>query len=500
MDPWGHPYVYVAARHASERLRPDCPTARTASPAAAAKTLTSATGEARWNSGSRHLKAGAASSPACSRRGRRGRRAPPARAAGPADHLARAHPAAASAAAHAATAAGDLQPGTGVAARCRSVAGRGDRGAGREEGTSGSHSVLERVLGRLYEGQTLGAALAEHPQSFPPLYVATVRASERTGALREALTRYIAYQQQVDVLRKTLVNASIYPAVLLGAGLLVTLFLHGLRRAALQLHLRGPRGGSAVRLAPADAVGPVARCACGLMVVLLLGALGGAAYGLTRPAARERMGAWVARIPAIGRQLHIYQLARLYRTVGMLLRGGMPAVTALNMSAGLLRASARSAFAAATQAVREGRSLARCDGVAMASPRRWRRACCGSGERSGNMGEMMERIAAVLRRGAGALGRGRHPPDRAAADDGDRPHHRRHRRAHVLPDLRAGREHPLSAAPQNLTALALLAAEKRADGRASAGGGGHCPRHGAGRRQRGICLRAARARVGLSRR
>src|SRR5580765_7967459 len=43
-------------------------------------------------------------------------------------------------------------------------------------GTSGSHSVLDRVLGRLYEGQTLGAALAEHPQSFPPLYVASVRA------------------------------------------------------------------------------------------------------------------------------------------------------------------------------------------------------------------------------------------------------------------------------------------------------------------------------------
>ena len=30
-------------------------------------------------------------------------------------------------------------------------------------GTFGSHSVLDRVLGRLYEGQTLGAALAEHP-------------------------------------------------------------------------------------------------------------------------------------------------------------------------------------------------------------------------------------------------------------------------------------------------------------------------------------------------
>src|ERR1700688_2144614 len=86
---------------------------------------------------------------------------------------------------------------------------------------------LEQILGRLYEGQTLGAALAEHPTTFPYLYVATVRASERTGSLREALTRFITYQQQVDALRKTLVNASIYPAVLLAAGVLGMLFLMG---------------------------------------------------------------------------------------------------------------------------------------------------------------------------------------------------------------------------------------------------------------------------------
>src|SRR5580704_6229013 len=86
---------------------------------------------------------------------------------------------------------------------------------------------LEQILARLYEGQTLGAALAEHPSTFPYLYVATVRASERTGSLREALTRFITYQQQIDALRKTLINASIYPAVLLGAGILVTLFLMG---------------------------------------------------------------------------------------------------------------------------------------------------------------------------------------------------------------------------------------------------------------------------------
>ena len=96
-----------------------------------------------------------------------------------------------------------------------------------KETVPGTRRALELVRARLFEGRTLSAALEELPRSFPPLYIATVRASERTGAIREALTRFIAYQQQIDLLRKKLVSASIYPAVLCGAGLLVTIFLLG---------------------------------------------------------------------------------------------------------------------------------------------------------------------------------------------------------------------------------------------------------------------------------
>ena len=59
------------------------------------------------------------------------------------------------------------------------------------------------------------------------LYVATIRAAERTSDLDRALARYIAYQQQIDTLRGKLVSASIYPVLLLGVGGLVVLFLLG---------------------------------------------------------------------------------------------------------------------------------------------------------------------------------------------------------------------------------------------------------------------------------
>jgi general secretion pathway protein F len=60
---------------------------------------------------------------------------------------------------------------------------------------------------------------------FSPLYVATVRAAEKTSDLAPALSRYVAYQTQLEAIRKRAVNAAIYPMILIAAGALVSLFL-----------------------------------------------------------------------------------------------------------------------------------------------------------------------------------------------------------------------------------------------------------------------------------
>ena len=262
----------------------------------------------------------------------------------------------------------------------------------QKESNTGTQRILEQILQRLYEGQTLATAIAEHPASFPELYIAAVRASEKSGALREALTRYIAYQQQADALRKTLVNACIYPAVLLVAGLLVSFFLLGYvvpRFSSIYEDV-----GTDLPLASRLLLqwGQLLDEHAAVVVVALVAALAAAGYALSRPATRAAAGAWIARIPAVGRQLHVYQLARLYRTTGMLIRGGIPAVSALRMSAGVVRPSSRAAYASATRAVTEGQSIAEAmerHGLTTAVAARMLRV----GERSGNMGEMMERIA-----------------------------------------------------------------------------------------------------------
>ena len=75
------------------------------------------------------------------------------------------------------------------------------------------------------------------------------------------------------------------------------------------------------------------------------------------------------------------------------MRGGLPVVTAFDMTGGLLAEAARPRLATAARAVREGRSLTDAlttHGLTTPVAERMLRV----GERSGNMGEMMERIAA----------------------------------------------------------------------------------------------------------
>src|SRR5581483_6365672 len=96
-----------------------------------------------------------------------------------------------------------------------------------KESHGSTRQVLEHVSERLNQGRTLSQAMHELPHAFPPLYVSTVRATERTGDLPDALKRYVAYESQLDLVRKKVVSASIYPVLLIAVGTLVLLFLVG---------------------------------------------------------------------------------------------------------------------------------------------------------------------------------------------------------------------------------------------------------------------------------
>lgn len=253
-------------------------------------------------------------------------------------------------------------------------------------------AVLDGIVSALREGRTFSATLEDTPQAFPPLYVATVRASERTSGLGEALGRYIAYATQLETLRGRLVSAAIYPALLVAVSGLVILFLMGYVVPRFS-HIYEDMGGdlpflSRLLLQWGLVVEKYWPLLLGVAAALVMGAV----HGGGRRLAQRFLGVmW--RIPAVGERMRVFQLARMYRTLGMLLRGGIAIVPALDMVVGLLSAALQARLAGATQTIREGNAISHAfeaSGLTTAVALRMLRV----GERAGNMGEMMERIAA----------------------------------------------------------------------------------------------------------
>lgn len=262
-----------------------------------------------------------------------------------------------------------------------------------KERSAESRALLGRVAETLREGRSLSAALEQFPLAFPALYIATVRAAERSGDLAPSLARYIAYATQLEAIRKRVVNASIYPLLLIAVGGLVGLFLllYVVPRFG---HIYAERGTdlplfSRLLLAWGRALDQHA-----VLVLAVIAALvAGGVYAVRSLRLRAALADALWRLPAVGERLKVYQLARFYRTIGMLVRGGMPLVAALEMGADLLHPLLRERLRAAHRAISEGGKLSQSmDHNGLTTPVALRMLAVG--EQSGNIGEMLEQIAA----------------------------------------------------------------------------------------------------------
>lgn len=258
-----------------------------------------------------------------------------------------------------------------------------------------NRNLLESLRTSLYQGKSLSDAMQAFPAVFSDFYVATIRASERTGGMGEALERYVRYQEQADVIKKRIISASVYPALLIVVGGLVGLFLMFYvvpRFSTVYEEMRGDVPFfSRILLAWGQFVGAHAMLVLGGIAVLA----GIAAYWFSLRSSRIWLMQSIQRIPAIGERVRLYQLSRLYRTLGMLLRGGIPVVTAIDMAKGLLGAEMQSRLSVAARDIREGVFLSQAmDRHQLGTPVSSR--LLRVGERTGQMGEMMERTAEFL--------------------------------------------------------------------------------------------------------
>ena len=261
-----------------------------------------------------------------------------------------------------------------------------------QEDDVATRKVFESINRLLYEGKSFSQALASFPETFPELFVALIQSSERTGDVGNALSRYVAYRSRIDIVRQKIVSASVYPALLFTVGGGVLLFLLGyvvprfsvvfedlgtdlpwLSRVLLSI-------GQTINQNQIAFVGVIAG---GIAAVVALSRV---------PEVRRSLADFANGFPAVRQRVFIYQMARLYRSLGILLQGGIPVLTAIGMVRGLVDASTRTRLIQAAENVRQGRALSHAlseTGLSTPVSQRMLRA----GEQAGNLGAMMERTA-----------------------------------------------------------------------------------------------------------
>lgn len=260
------------------------------------------------------------------------------------------------------------------------------------ERDSHHHSILKQLQVRLQSGLSFSQALNERPDTFPPMFQSAIEASEQTGGVAQALKRFVAYETRFQTLRNRLIGALIYPALLLSLGGLVIAFLLGyvVPRFSVvfvdRLEEMPYLSSLVIRLGLTISESPLAA------LLLTVGTLTGLALLIGHPIMRNWVVGVAWQIPWLGERIHQFELVRLYRSLGMLLRGGIPAVRSLQLVASIAPLRSRQGIERTIVLVREGLpisiALQREGFTTVVSDR-----LLTVGERSGQMGDMLERAA-----------------------------------------------------------------------------------------------------------
>jgi len=259
------------------------------------------------------------------------------------------------------------------------------------------HRGLRRALTEIHEsanaGRSLAEALGDHPRFFDRSYVGVVAAGEKSGHMAEILSRLADFLERRRLVQSKLTTALIYPALLVVMVVVVLAFISGyvVPMIAPLLKQRGTPLPLSTELL--FTIGDFVRYrgwtlpAAAIVAALLIAWLRTTSFG------RRRLDALILRAPLVGGLMLKGVLSRFASTLAMLLRTGVPAVEALQIVRTLLK---NAAFDAEIEAVREavitGREISsRMRSSSLFPP--MVSYVVSVGERSGNLAEVLERVA-----------------------------------------------------------------------------------------------------------
>ncbi|WP_417357018.1 type II secretion system F family protein [Gallaecimonas pentaromativorans] len=226
----------------------------------------------------------------------------------------------------------------------------------------GQEPRLTRLIGNIHQGlrggKALSAVLAEQ-QGFSDFYLSLIRAAEAAGNLGQGLEDLAFYQERAQALKDKTLSAFLYPLVLLLVSALSLLVI--LTYVVPQFQQLFSDMGKALPLPTQVVIASAGFIRDWGLWLLLALALGGVLLQrqLKEPVFRLRWDSWLLRLPLYGTLLGKLEMARFSRSLGTLLKSGVPLVKALQVartSVGNFRLG--KALDDSTEGLKEGQRLA----------------------------------------------------------------------------------------------------------------------------------------------
>jgi type IV pilus assembly protein PilC len=196
--------------------------------------------------------------------------------------------------------------------------------------------ILQTVREDIKGGAALSDAFEKYPKAFPHLYIASIRAGERTGDLQQTIRRYIEFLKRADALKKKLLSALLYPVILITvASIVVSVLLIYVVPTFSQIY-----AGSGAQLPLPTQYLIKFTSFLKSNFLFFLAAIIAAAVFFYRWIATETGRYWVdnfkLRVPFVGNLFIKYAVVSFTRTLATVLGSGVPIVESLRMSVGTL--------------------------------------------------------------------------------------------------------------------------------------------------------------------
>ncbi|MBS0457346.1 MAG: type II secretion system F family protein [Proteobacteria bacterium] len=199
-----------------------------------------------------------------------------------------------------------------------------------------ARKVIANVRDAVRGGSSLSSALEQQHGVFSRLYVSTVRAGEVGGSLHETLARLAEYLERSRGLRSRVVNALIYPAILVAMISISLLFLLGYVVPQFQQMYEGLGAQLPLLTKIVLGIGNTVRGYWWLLPIVGVLALAWLDRKRRDAAWRRAVDAFMLRRKLLGSLIARLETARLARTVGTLVKNGVPLLQALTIARNVL--------------------------------------------------------------------------------------------------------------------------------------------------------------------